>query len=303
MESRNSPDHRISGGTMTVYRFETLFPPDLETRLQAVPMLVMPLGTLEWHSYHLPLGLDGLVAAGIAERIADLLDAVLLPVSYWAAGGVPYPYTLKLPGTVVEPLLVALFEQFGEMGFRVITAFTGHFGLEQTLILKRAAHTVMKRSPVAILPITDYDLIPELYAGDHAGIGETSLLWALRPDLIHLDAVNADQPLDGVLGADPRGAAHEAYGRELLDAIVSRAGSCAARLAAHTPLQRAHYLEVLGLTVQILAATFEQRQTLPKSRVPAITTPAYLACCGALYRGDYDLAKKYAEMKLADLTA
>jgi creatinine amidohydrolase len=288
---------------MTAYQFEKMFPGDLEARLQAMPMLVMPLGTLEWHSYHLPAGLDGLVAAGIAEQIADALDAVLLPVSYWAAGGVPYPYTLKLPGTIVEPLMVALFEQFGEMGFRVITAFTGHFGLEQTLILKRAAQVVMSRSPVTILPITDYDLIPELYAGDHAGVGETSLLWALHPDLVRLDAVSAEQPLDGVIGNDPRGVAQEARGHELINTIVSRATSCATQLAAYTPLQRARYLEVSGLTVQILAKTFEQRQTLPKALVPPITTPAYLACCGALYRGDYAVAKKYAETKLADLFA
>jgi creatinine amidohydrolase len=288
---------------MTAYRFEAMFPNDLEARLQEAPMLVMPLGTLEWHSYHLPVGLDGLVAAGIAERIADALNAVLLPVSYWAAGGVPYPYTLKLPGAIVEPLLATLFEQFSEMGFRVITAFTGHFGLEQTLILKRAAQMVMSRSPVTILPITDYDLIPELYAGDHAGVGETSLLWALRPDLVRLDAVSTDQPLDGVIGDDPRGVAHEAHGHELINTIVSRAALCAAQLATHTPLQRAQYLEVLGLTVQILATTFEQRQTLPKSQVPPIATPAYLACCGALQRGDYAAAKKYAETKLADLTA
>jgi creatinine amidohydrolase len=288
---------------MTAYRFETMFPNELEARLSASPQMVMPVGTLEWHSYHLPLGLDGLVAEGIGERIADALDAVLLPVSYWAAGGVPYPYTLKLPGSVVEPLLVALFEQFSEMGFRVITAFTGHFGLEQTLILKRAAQTVMSRSPVTILPITDYDLIPELYAGDHAGVGETSLLWALRPDLIRLDAVSTEALLDGVLGADPRGKASEAFGRELIETITARAADCAARLAAHTPIQRARYLEASGLMVRILAKTFEQRQTLPKALVLPITTTSYLALCGALYRGEYDAAKKHAETKLADLSA
>jgi creatinine amidohydrolase len=287
---------------MTVYPFEKLFPVELEARLRESPILVLPFGTLEWHSQHLPLGLDGLVAAAIGEQIADALDAVLAPVSYWAAGGVPYPYTLKLPPSLIEPLLVALFEQFGEMGFRVIVAFTGHFGIEQTLILKRAAHTVMSHSPVTILPITEYDPVTEGYTGDHAGIGETSLLWALHPDLARLDAVPAGERLDGVLGADPRGAASAEYGRELMQAIVQNTAVFAKHLLSQSPVQRARYHEVLGLMVRILAKTYEQRQSLPKQLVPAITTPTYLQCCQALYRGEYDAAKTFAEKKLADLS-
>lgn len=55
------------------------------------------------------------------------------------SGGAPYPYTIKLPTSMIGPLLAALFNQFGAMGFRVMVAFTGHFGIEQTLILKQAA--------------------------------------------------------------------------------------------------------------------------------------------------------------------
>lgn len=288
---------------MTIYQFERLFPGEIEARLQSNPVLVLSFGTLEWHSHHLPLGLDGLVAQAVGERIADRLDAVLAPVSYWAAGGVPYPYTLKLPISVVEPLLVAVFEQFAKMGFRVIVAFTGHFGIEQTLILKRAAHTVMSRSPVTILPITTYDLISTSYTGDHAGIGETSLLQALEPTLVKLDAVPGDVRLDGVLGADPRGAASAERGRAMLDQIASAAQTVATRLLSQTAVERARYHEVSGLLVRVLNKTFEQREQLPKALVPSITTPAYLQSIQALFGGDYERAKQFAEQKLADLSA
>jgi creatinine amidohydrolase len=267
-----------------------------------MPVLVLSFGTLEWHSDHLPLGLDGLVAQAVGERIADRLNAVLAPTSYWAAGGVPYPYTLKLPISVIEPLLTGLFEQFGDMGFRVIVAFTGHFGIEQTLILKRAAHTVMSRSPVTILPITTYDLISEQYIGDHAGTGETSLLAALHPDLVKLDAVPAEARLDGVIGADPRGKATAEMGNTLLEGIVNTAGITAERLLHQSAVERARYQEISGLLVRVLHKTFEQRQQLPKALVPPITTPAYLQSCQALFGGDYERARKFAEMKLADLS-
>lgn len=289
---------------MTLYRLEELFPDDLQTRLDERPILVLPFGTIEWHSYHLPLGLDGIVAQGIGGRIADSADAVLAPVSYWAVGGVPYPYTLNLPSSVIEPLLTAVFEQFGAMGFRVIVAFTGHFGLEQTLTLKRAALAVMSRSPVTILPVTEYDLTTDAgYKGDHAATGETSMLWALRPDLVKLDAVPPDAPLDGVLGSDPRGAASVEQGRGWLETIASRTAEVAGRILTDTtPVQRSDFLEALAAGVRVLEKTLQARQTAPKSRVPSITTPAYLAYCQAIYQGDYRAAKQYAEKKWADLS-
>lgn len=289
---------------MTAYPIEALFPEQLQDRLDKCPTLVLGFGTIEWHSYHLPLGLDGLVAQGLAERVARRLDAVLAPVSYWAAGGVAYPYTLNLPGRVVEPLLEALFEQFAAMGFRLIVGLTGHFGLEQTLILKRAGVAVMRRSPVTILPVTEYDMTTDIgYKGDHASTGETSLLWALRPELVRLDAVSPGAPLDGVLGPDPRGSASETLGQELLEQIAGRTAEVAARLLRHTaPLERAAYVEALAAGVRVLERTLRERGTRPKSLVPSITTPAYLAHCRAIYSGAYALAQSEAERKLDDLS-
>ena len=287
---------------MTVRRLEEMFPAEIQARLETCPILVLPIGTIEWHSHHLPLGLDGMVAQHLCERIAEETGAVLAPVTYWAVGGVPYPYTLDLPLEIVEPLLEAVFEQFGAMGFRVIVAFTGHFGLDHTLTLKRAAVTVMKRSAVTILPITEYDLVTDRYQGDHAGIGETSLLMAQRPDLVHLDAVPAEQPLDGVIGADPRGTASRTLGQALADAIAGRTQEVAQRLlSATTPVERADYIDALRAGVAVLEKTSQERRSLPKSQVPSITTPAYLAHCQALYTADYRAARIHAERKLGNL--
>jgi creatinine amidohydrolase len=290
---------------MSVYRLETLFPEQIQTRLEACPLLVLPFGTIEWHSYHLPLGLDGLVAHGLAERVAEGLDAVLAPVSYWAAGGVPYPYTLNLPGSLIEPLLETVFEQFAAMGFRVIVGLTGHFGLEQTLVLKRAAVGVMRRSPATILPLAEYDLTTDIgYSGDHAATGETSLLWALRPELVRLDAVPADARLDGVLGADPRGTASAELGQSLLEQIAGRTSELADRLLRRTSaVERAAYVEALAAGVRVLERMSQERATRPKRMVPALTTPAYLAHCQAIFRGDYHVAQAEAERKLSNLTS
>lgn len=284
---------------MTAYPLEELFPVEIEARLAENPILVLPFGTIEWHSHHLPLGLDGIVGARLGREIAERADAVLAPTSYWAVGGVPFPHTLNLPIALVEPLIETVFAQFAGMGFRVVVGFTGHFGLEQTLALKRSALAVMRRSDATVLPLTEYDPVTDLYTGDHAGIGEASLLWAERPDLVRLDAIPADRKLDGVIGEDPRGRASLAFGEELARAIGERSAQCARRLLTEvgTP-RRAAFLAALQAGVEALELTQTLRGRLPKSSVPPIATPDYLAHCAALVSGDYEQAAELAHAKL-----
>lgn len=288
---------------MSLYRLEELFPTELQERLERQPVLILPFGTLEWHSYHLPLGLDGLVAQAIGECVARLSEGVLAPVSYWAAGGVPYPYTLNLSGKLIEPLLESLFTQFADMGFRIIVGVTGHFGLEQTLLLKRAALRVMRQSEATLLPLTEYDPITDTYTGDHAGVGETSFLWSLRPDLVRLDAVPAGVALPGVLGQDPRGAASQECGRAWFTLLTMRIAELIQRHLQYNVEQRQDYLSALQAGLDVLEATMHLRQHVPKEQVPPVTTPAYLAFCQSLWTGDYSAARQHAICKLQDLSS
>jgi creatinine amidohydrolase len=277
-----------------------LFPDEIAAALARGPVLVLPLGTIEWHSHHLPVGLDGLVAEEICAAVAEACDGVCGPVSYWGIGGVPFPYTLKLPIELVEPVLSALFEQFGAMGFRVIVAFAGHFGVDQTLALKRAAVEVMDRSPVTVLPLTEYDLVTDMYTGDHAGPGETSLMWAVSEDLVRLSGLDPATTLDGVIGDDPRLHASMELGVKLKTAIVERSAQVALRALGASALERQQFVEAVRAAVRAVEEIRELRLTLPKSSVPPLVTPSYASHCAAIWRGDYVAAKKFAEDKLAD---
>jgi creatinine amidohydrolase len=277
------------------------FPTDIEKHLAGhAPILVQPMGTLEWHSHHLPLGLDGLVAERLGRAIAAAADAVLAPVSWWAVGGVPFPHTLKLPLALIEPVFEELYVQFGDMGFEVVLAFAGHFGLEQTLGMKRAALAAMRRTKAFILPLTEYDTVTDLYPGDHAGLGEASLLMAFRPDLVRLEAVPPDAPLPGVIGPEPRGRASAELGLQIADAVAARAAGLARRLLMSAEHRR-RYREILALSVAVMEETLSLRLAGGKNAVPPIGTPAWLAHCLALTHGDYDAAEAHLRAKQADL--
>lgn len=289
---------------MTIHRLERLFPNEIRERIVLTPILVIPLGTIEWHSHHLPLGLDGLVAAAVSEAIAERADAVLAPVSYWAVGGIPFPYTLNLSASIIEPVLEAVFEQYAAMGFRVIVAFTGHFGLEQTVSVKRAALAVMRKSEVAILAVAEYDFTTDIgYPGDHAGVGETSLMWAVNSELVRLDSVPAGTPLEGIIGEDPRGKASREWGNKLMDTISTRSAEVALRFLSHDGNARRSFMEALGAGIRALELTAEQRRILGRENVPPIATQSYRSFCEAMYKGDYIAAKEFAARKLSDLSA
>src|ERR687897_340260 len=156
-------------------RLEELFPTELEARLAEMPALLIPVGTIEWHGHHLPLGLDVLKAGALAEAASERCGAVIAPPTWLAAGGVPFPHTLKLPAALVEPLLTEAVGHFTEDGFRVVCLVNGHYGLENTLATKRAAANAMRRADATVLAVADYELLIEEGArGDHAGEWESA---------------------------------------------------------------------------------------------------------------------------------
>lgn len=285
-----------------IYPLETLFPHELEARLAQQPVLVLPFGTVEWHSLHLPLGLDGLVAQAVSRQIADAMDAVLAPVTWFATSGIAFPFTLNLPIEVIEPLLSAALSQFAAMGFRLIIPFSGHFSIEQVLTIKRSALHLMERAPATVLPLTNYELITDLWMGDHAGAGETALMMALRPDLVRMQALDGVPQPPGIVGTDPRPIATPEWGQMLLKTIVARSVEVGGRLLHQTdPVALIEYREALRAAVRVLERSARERVEKPKSAVPALMTASYLACLRAIYAGDYAAAKGYAERKLLDL--
>jgi creatinine amidohydrolase len=275
-----------------IHRLEELDPAGLEARLDAVPALVLPLGTIEWHSRHLPLGLDLLKAQALAERTAERAGAVLAPPAWWAAGGVPQPYTLRLPTSLTEPVLAAVLESFAAMGFRAICVLNGHYGLENSLAVRRA---VLTCAAATVVPLADYELLTDLGAtGDHAGVFETALLLPDRPDLVHLEL---EGELPGVIGEDPRGRATPELGERALELASVRAAATVER-ALHEP--REPIAEALNAAVAALEALWQLRRERPRDQVPPVATPAWIRHLECVRDGDWDGAREAAEAKLAD---
>ncbi len=195
-------------------------------------ILVVPLGATEQHGPHLPLSTDTDLAralcAGLAERRPDVLVAPAVP--YGSSGEHDgFPGTLSIGQAALELLLIELCRSATATYGRIVLV-SAHGGNAEPLRRAEALLRSESRDVRAYLP---------RYGGDpHAGRTETSLMLALRPDLVRVDRAEPGdtRPLaetlpllraggvravsaNGVLG-DPTGA-HAAEGRALLDASIT----------------------------------------------------------------------------------
>ncbi|MEW1931317.1 creatininase family protein [Rhodococcus sp. NPDC079359] len=219
-----------STDTVATVQAELMSPAELDAAVEAVPVAYLPLGTLEFHSAHLPIGLDALTAHGVCVGAAYKVGGIVLPPVYQGTGGghSNYPWTVMMnsPDSIrshLEQTLVKL-ESFG---VRVAVVFTGHFADEQLAMIDDIAlvWNADAEHSLSVLATAVNRCSSSPVPPDHAGLFETSLLFALRPDLVHLERLpsiaerpaidrdgdsmgnqrhNRTHPLWGIFGPDPR---------------------------------------------------------------------------------------------------
>jgi creatinine amidohydrolase len=197
-------------------------------------LLVVPLGSVEQHGPHLPLGTDTAVAAAVAEAASGRLDGALLaPALAYGASGEheDFPGTVSIGTDALTVLLVEYGRSAGRWARRLLLV-NGHGGNLDAL---RAAGTLLRAEgrDVAWFPCgvaggdahagrTETSLMlhvePLGVLADRAAPGDTAPLEQLLPRL-RAEGVRAVSPT-GVLG-DPDGASAE-EGAALLSGIVER---------------------------------------------------------------------------------
>jgi len=165
----------------------------------AVP--IVPIGTLEQHGLHLPLGSDAIVPHELAKRLADEANVLVLPPIYY--GFVPntrdWPGGITISYGAVEQTVREIVGGLTHHGADKIVLFTGH--PEHDHVIEDVARQVTEDSPEIELltidywsgPILDYIQESAEHFGGHAHEPETSILLELRPDLVHMDRAVAEE--------------------------------------------------------------------------------------------------------------
>ncbi len=214
-------------------QWELMLPAEFRAAQAALPVCFLPLGTVEWHGEHNALGLDAIKAHALCVRAAERAGGgVVHPPLYGGMGGLNKPATVVVEpemaweNYLLRPWLEQLLYEFHRQGFRAIIMLTGHYGHNQQIVVRETAARMSERLRIPVLGTPEYWLAHDVgYRGDHAGIGETSLLWYLQPELVALNRIDRDPDYgkDGHI----RDGSSLARGKRYADVIIERLATVA----------------------------------------------------------------------------
>ena len=188
---------------------------DMEKALQKTKTVIIPVGVVEQHGYHLPLSTDIFNAIRPLELAGDKLNAIVAPsVNYSFSGG-------ELLGTVnVSPNTFGLYiseicSEFIRMGFENVIVFLGHAGTDNLNSLKNSLQMLLRRSQdlyekTTISLVEAWNLSPTWLSGFklepehdfHAGMMETGLMMYWKPELVRSEIVMDDEYISRMMRTD-----------------------------------------------------------------------------------------------------
>src|SRR2546425_8479534 len=67
---------------MRTVQYELMRPPEIVRERSRLQLVFIPIGPIEWHGPHLPMGMDGLHAHMVAVEVAQRVGGVVLPIYY-----------------------------------------------------------------------------------------------------------------------------------------------------------------------------------------------------------------------------
>ena len=182
---------------------------EVENYLQHNDTVIIPVGSLENHGLHMPLGTDSLIPDHIAKLLNDKCDFVIAPaVNYGATDDLTgFAGTVSIGTEGLISLLRTICDQLYRYGFRHFLILNGHGG-NTAAIQTVGSHLYRRGAYLAILNwwLMAGQINPE-WAGGHGGGEETAAVMAVDPSLIKYEYLDMPEGVRNDLGdALPYGA-------------------------------------------------------------------------------------------------
>lgn len=175
---------------------------EAQTVAKSSPSLaLLPVGALEQHGYHLPLGTDTIMVDWICKQAAENLPNVVV------APGIPYGTSENhdaFPGTVsvsldtLKQTIIDIGQSIFSHGFDILLIVNGHGG--NTQAVAAAAHQLRLHSGRVVAQLMWPGMVHEAWRcleGDiswHADESETSLMLAIAPEKVYMERAVDEKP-------------------------------------------------------------------------------------------------------------
>ena len=195
--------------------FENLSWPEVKNISKDIrSTIIWPFGAVEQHGPHLPLATDSIFVDEIICEVLKLIpsDTPIKKIPTQYIGFSPehkgFDGTISLSSNLITSIIKEVGAQLADMGFKRLIMLNAHGG--QISLLNTAARELRSIAPnLSVFPCflwSGVDGLSELLTkneienGLHASLAETSLMLALKPEL-----VGDERPNETIKGQIPEG--------------------------------------------------------------------------------------------------
>jgi creatinine amidohydrolase len=173
--------------------------------LKSKQSIILPLGVIEQHGYHLPLQTDALIATHISRMIGKRTDILVAPTMHQSFSGGDSPGTINISPAVMSLVISDTLISLVSQGFRNIYLFLCHGGSENARALDNALKLLLRMNSafenvmITLMPVWKFGTekigwTKAFKEGDwHAGWLETSIVMALEPELVDMGEMALDE--------------------------------------------------------------------------------------------------------------
>lgn len=189
---------------MKLLRYEQMTWMDIKKNLND-KILFIPIGSMEQHGPHLPIGVDSILAEKICENIGMSVGGIIAPVVSYGArslpnsgGGLSYPGTIFLTGELLIRYYSELINSFVNSGAKRIFLINAHWENEPFIVeaVERSREN-KKLIDIEVMVTSWWSVVSEeemkeIFGGfpgwhaEHAGQAETALIYYFNPECVNM---------------------------------------------------------------------------------------------------------------------
>ncbi len=176
-------------------QYELMLGREATAAIQRFPVGYLPIGCLERHGDHLPMGLDVIKAHRVCCVAADAIGGVVFPPHYYSGiHEMSEKEIAKYTGqwgniytdTTARDSITDVINQIAISGIKVLVLYSGHYATGQIKMVLDISKDFENHKAVAVIPF--YEIM--IMEGDHAGISETSFMLYLDKSLVKMGQIS-----------------------------------------------------------------------------------------------------------------